>query len=327
MRKDLLRGIVTSIPSFTKKNRDPDIPRFKEHVSWMVDQGLVEGKAVMMATGSLAAGYFMTIEEYKANIEALVDAANGKVPTMAAIFESGSREAVRRAKLAEDAGIDFLQIAPPHYMPPEEDEVLAHYKAISDNCNCGIMVYNTPWSAQYDMKTTLFKKLAKLDNVIAIKWTSHDKKVFSDTMRMYSHRFTFLDNTQHRIPLSYQLGAKGFVTMMGNITPKFELRLLDLLESKEYEQYEREFAKLAGWNVFQGETALLSPELRALRETTTIFKGVGEGHLMSALFEAMGRPIGPPILPQRVPSRKEVADIRRVLEKTHALELVELPAR
>ncbi len=50
------------------------------------------------------------------------------------------------------------------------------------------------------------------------------------------------------------------------------------------------------------------------------FYGLGEGSITTAVFEAIGRPIGPPLPPQKIFSKEEVATIRRILEKTNALD-------
>jgi dihydrodipicolinate synthase/N-acetylneuraminate lyase len=87
-KKDKLKGIVVSLPTPTDENHDINYDRFREHVSWLVSEGLVESKAVLMGAGGLGEGYFLTREEHEKVMEALVDAANGNVPTMSGIFQS-----------------------------------------------------------------------------------------------------------------------------------------------------------------------------------------------------------------------------------------------
>ena len=52
VKKELLKGAVISMPAFTKKNYELDIDRFKSHVSWLIDEGLIEGKAVLSPEAS-----------------------------------------------------------------------------------------------------------------------------------------------------------------------------------------------------------------------------------------------------------------------------------
>lgn len=309
-RRDKLKGIVVSLPTPTKGNYEIDVPTLKDHVRWLVDQGLVEGKAVLMAAGGLGGGYFLTREEHEVVMKVLVDAANGKVPTMTGVFESCSKEAVIRAKMAEDIGIDFLQVNPPHYMAPADDETYTHYKMISDGANVGIMVYNTPWAAvNYEIRPPLMERLVELDNVVGVKWTSFDAVNFITMIKQFSDQLNFIINSV-LISLSFQLGSKGYISLLGNIAPKAELYLHDILLKKDYATFDREFKRLHAWREVMGSAEALS------------YQGVGEASITNAIFEAIGKPVGPPMPPQRRVSPEAVRKVKEILEKNRVLETV-----
>ncbi|MDH5687101.1 MAG: dihydrodipicolinate synthase family protein [Candidatus Bathyarchaeota archaeon] len=302
-RKDKLKGIVVSLPTPTEEKYEINYDRFKEHVSWLVSEGLIESKAVLMGAGGLGEGYFLTREEHEKIMEALADAANGNVPTMTGIFQSCTKEAVRRAKTAEDVGVDFLQVNPPHYLAPLDEEVYAHFKMINDNADIGIMVYNTPWCAMnYEIKPELMEKLAKLDNVVGVKWTSFDPVNLVTMPKQFSNRLNFIDNST-LISLAFQLGAKGYISLLGNVAPKAELYLLDLLESRRYEKFDQEYKRLHAWREVLGSAEEMG------------FQGVGEGTITKAIFEAVGRPIGPPLPPQRRVRKENLERIKALFRK------------
>jgi len=302
-RKDRLRGIVVSLPTPAKENYEVDYELFEEQVRWLVDQGLVEGKAVLMGAGGLGEGYFLTREEHEKIMGCLVDAANDKVPTMTGIFEICTKEAVRRAKMAEDAGIDFLQVNPPHYLAPLDDEAYTHYEMISDSADVGIMVYNTPWSAMnFEIKPELMERLAQLDNVVGVKWTSFDPINFVNTLKQFSSKLNFIDNST-LTSLAFQLGAKGFISLLGNIAPKAELYLLNLLENQEYQKFDSEYKKMHAWRDVMGSAEEMG------------YQGVGEGTITKAIFEAAGKHIGPPMPPQKSVDQSDLVKIRKLLEE------------
>jgi 4-hydroxy-tetrahydrodipicolinate synthase len=311
-RKDKLKGIVVSLPTPTTKDNEVDIEKFKEHVAWLVEQGLVEGKAVLMGAGGLGEGYFLTREEHQKIMNALVDAANGKVPTMTGIFETCTKEAVNRARFAADVGIDFLQVNPPHYLAPVDDEVYTHIKMINDNADVGIMVYNTPWCAMnFEIKPKLMERLAELDNVVGVKWMSFDTINFITVLKQFSRRLNFIDNSM-LTSLAFQLGAKGYISLLGNIAPKAELYLLSLLESKQYEKFDEEQKRLHAWREVLGSAEELG------------YEGVGEGTITKAVLKAIGKDFGPPLPPQRSVSKETIEKIRELLEKHKVLEALEV---
>jgi len=308
-KKDRLKGIVVSLPTPTKENYEIDYERFEEHVSWLVSEGMVEGKGVLMGAGGLGEGYFLTREEHEKIMKTLVVAANGKVPTMTGIFEVCSKEAVRRAKTAQDFGVDFLQVNPPHYLAPVDDEVYTHYKMINDKVEIGIMVYNTPWCAMnYEIKPNLMERLAKLDNIVAAKWTSFDAVNFVTMLKQFSERLNIIDNST-LTSLAFQLGAKGYISLLGNITPKAEIYLLSLLENREYDKFDREYERLHAWREVLGSAEEMG------------YRGVGEGTITKAIFEASGKPIGPPMPPQKRVSATDLQRIKDLLKKHRVFDV------
>ncbi|MGQ9780798.1 MAG: dihydrodipicolinate synthase family protein [Nitrososphaeria archaeon] len=308
-RKDKLKGIVLSMPTPTTKKFEVDAEKLRNHITWLTDQGIVEGKGVLMAAGGLGEGYFMTREEHEKVMKTLADSANGKVPVMTGIFEVCTKEAVKRAKYAADVGIDFLQVNPPHYMAPVDEEVYTHIKMINDSADIGIMVYNTPWSAMhFEIRPPLMAKLVELDNVVGVKWMSFDTVNFIRMLKEFSGKVNFIDNSM-LISLAFQLGAKGYISLLGNIAPKAELYLLSLLEKRDYETFEREHKRLHAWREVLGAAEELG------------YQGVGEGTISKATLEAIGKDFGPPMPPQRKVSPETIEKVRKLLEKHKVLDM------
>lgn len=307
-RRERLKGIVVSIPTPSKKDFEVDLEKFKEHVRWLIDEGMVEGKAVLMGAGGLGEGYFLTREEHYKVMETLVDAANGKVPTMTGIFESCTKEAIRRAKYAQDVGIDFLQVNPPHYLAPVDEEAFTHYKMINDNANVGIMVYNTPWAAMgFEIRPKLMEKLITLENVVGVKWMSFDSVNFIRVLKEFSDKVNFIDNST-MTSLAFQLGAKGYISLLGNIAPKAELYLYSLLEKRDYEKFDNEHKRLHAWREVLGAAEELG------------YQGVVEGTISKAILQAIGKDFGPPFPPQRQVSLETVEKVKKILEAHKVLE-------
>jgi dihydrodipicolinate synthase/N-acetylneuraminate lyase len=241
-----------------------------------------------------------------------VDAANGRVPTATGIFESCTKEAVTRAKYAQDVGVDFLQMNTPHYMAPTDDEVFAHYEAVNDSCECGILAYNTPWaSMNFDITPPLLDRLIELDNFVSLKWTSNDPANWITVLKNYSKKVAIIDNSSMS-SLAFYYGAKAYIpSFVAHIAPKVELYLLSLLESKQYQKFDQVRGRLSGaWR------KALSP----IPELNRPY--LGEGTDSHAYFEAIGNPMGPPVLPQWHVSKESVARFREGLKKVHFFEIL-----
>lgn len=310
-KKDLV-GAVISLPTPTKPNYDLDIPLLKQSVSWLVDEGLVRGRGVIMVGGGLGEGYFLTREEHERLVAAGVDAANGRVPIMTGIFEASTKEAMSRAKMASDNGVDFLQINPPHYMKPVNDEVFTHLQMINGASEAGLMVYNTPWAAMgFEMRPPLIQRLLELDHMTGLKWTSFDPNNWIDVLRQFSDKVNIIDNSSNT-DIAYQLGAKGYITLLGALAPRSELQLLDLLEAKKWTEFAKEAGRLSAWRKVLGSAEELS------------YDGVGEGTISKAVFEAAGKDFGPPLPPQRRIGKNTIEIIRKILEDNGMFSVLEV---
>lgn len=311
-KKDRIRGVVISMPTPTKAKYEVDLPKLKDHINFVIDEGMVEGKAVVMAAAGLGTGYFLTRDEQYSVMKTLVDAANGRVPIVTGIFDSCTKEAVVRAKQASDLGIDYLQMNTPHYQAPYADEVFAHYQAVNDASDCGIIAYNTPWaSMNFDITPPLLDRLITLDNFVSLKWTANEPSNLINTLKNYSKKVAIIDNSSMST-VAYYLGATAYIpAFIAHIEPKAELYFSSLLEKKLYERFDKE------------RNELLGPFRKAVTSVPEFnIPTAGEGTDSHAMFEVIGKPMGAPVLPQYHISKASVDELRAKLKKIGFLDHV-----
>jgi len=286
--KERIRGVSVALCTPTLRNYEIDYEGLKEETRFVIEGGVTEGKGVLKVAAALGEGQFLKDVEYRRVLETVVDASNSKVPVLAGIFGGNVRHAIEMAKLAEDIGIDGLQVQTPSYSRPSEEEVFLYYKMINDATNLGILVYNTPWAASgFEIRPQLMSRLAELDNVVAVKWECLDVINWAGCLRLFSEKLNFIDNswqTHATGPLGHMLGAKGLVSFTANFDPKLDLEFWSLLENRQYDKFIEIWSeKVVSFWVALGENPLPS---------------LGEGPFMKALMELAGKPCGPPLPPQ-----------------------------
>ena len=102
-----------------------------------------------------------------------------------------------KARYAAEAEGDFIQMNPPHYMVPSEEDVFGFCKYVNDAADIGIMAYNTPWampSPGFEFTASLLERFSELENVVGTKWSSHDIRHFCRIPRLFAECFNFIDN-------------------------------------------------------------------------------------------------------------------------------------
>jgi len=320
--KSKLWKLGAFVPLVTPATTDyeADIPRFREIVKFVINGGIKGETGGLLAAGGGGEGYFLSDQEWYDVIKAFAEEAVGKVATMAGVFELSTKNAIRKIKYAEDLGIDFIQLAPPHYEKPTDLEVFTHYKMINDAVSrVEIVLYHTYWAfpEYYEMTMPLFKKIAELDHVLGLKWASARLNNFLDVLFSFQDRFFFEDNQGWMQVLGEARGMHGTTIWIGNYTPPTAVRLIKLIQKGDIKQYAKEANEAyALRNAVAREIAALAYGTSATGEFGTL----GEGSLGKTMMKLVGKPCGPPFPPQVEPTEEQLKDIKARLKKQGLLQ-------
>jgi dihydrodipicolinate synthase/N-acetylneuraminate lyase len=105
----------------------------------------------------------------------------GKLPLIAGCTSFTASEVVEFVEAAHVSGFDGALVASPPYIRPSDDELHGFYAEISARSALPICVYNWPPGTGIDMSLPLLKRLADIDNVVAIKQSTGSLRRFVDT--------------------------------------------------------------------------------------------------------------------------------------------------
>jgi 4-hydroxy-tetrahydrodipicolinate synthase len=131
------------------------------------------------ATGFLIGGctgefWAMSAEERAVLFRTAVRIVSGRATVLAGTGAVRAQDAIDLTLEAKDAGCDGAVILPPYFVKLTDDEIFAHYEAISDAVGFPICLYNIPGNAVNALSPALVRRLAALDCVVAIKESSGD---------------------------------------------------------------------------------------------------------------------------------------------------------
>ncbi len=320
-RRNKLVGPVIVLRTFRTDDGKLNLEKQRKHLRWLIDQGINEGNGVLMGAGGGSEGYFMSDDEWKAKVGLVAEECKGRATSMAGVFELSATEAARKARFCEEVGIDFIQVAPPHYMAPTDDEVFYHYQVINDAANVGIALYNTPWAMPqpgWEFTPPILERLARLENVEGVKMGTESEisHVVACTL-LFSKQLNFISNSATNafsavLSLPIRLGMTGFIHSDGNVAPRLSLHMWDLWKSKKYEEYDDLVLKLYVTHFLH----IHPPE-------NSRWPTVGEGPHAREGMEALGLKMGPPFPAQQAVPEAHIAAQRGRLEKTGITEWVD----
>lgn len=167
MKKILFKGAGSAVPTpFTKNSINTE--ELKKFLKFQIERK-IDALIVCGTTGESAT---MTKDEKIKVINCALEVSNGKVPIIAGTGSNNTKEAIEMSKTAESLGVDGLLVVTPYYNKTSQKGLIAHYKAIANNVNTPIILYNVPSRTGMNIEPETCLELSKIDNIVAIKEAS-----------------------------------------------------------------------------------------------------------------------------------------------------------
>lgn len=296
-RKSLVKGTVVAAATAATPDFDLDCATLRDHYRFIINGGMDADAGVVMAVGGGGEGYFLDDKEWSDAVKIFAEEAKGKTVSMVGVFELNAKHAIEKIKLAEELGIDLVQLAPPHYEKPTDLEVFTYYKMVSEAVSkIGIVVYHTYWAVPeyYEITEPLVAQLADLENIVGIKWASINTANFLSVLFNYAERFAFIDNQGWMQTVKQAFGMDACMFFGGNFDPELSANLGKLFIQGEYERFVEGVKSAMGFRTLLNKA--ISEEVHG--RGSKVKKTIGEGTLAKATMDIFGRPMGPAFPPQ-----------------------------
>ncbi|WAC22512.1 dihydrodipicolinate synthase family protein [Blastomonas sp. SL216] len=201
------QGYIPAITTPFDADHALDLGALGKLLEWLHAEGM-HGLLIAGTTGEWPS---MTAEECKALFSATGNQLSGKLPLLAGCTAFTAKRVLELADHAADSGFDAIVVTPPPYYRPLPDEIYGFYRAISDGTRLPVCVYNWPPGTGIDMPVDLLRRIASLDNVVAIKQSTSDLRRFLDTffalkdeIRIFGHAMD-----EHGLALLESRGGDG----------------------------------------------------------------------------------------------------------------------
>ena len=287
-------SFTVMVTPFSEDGSKVDYSTLRRFVDWQIANG-VPGLIPLGSTGE-----FLSVadEERREIVTTIIQQVDGRVPVLVGTADEWTDKSVRYSREAEELGASGVMVVPPYYASPTEDELYAHYQRISDAISIPIMVYNNPNTANVDLTPDLLARLSQIENVDYVKESSGDISRIREIDRLSEGRMTVFAG-YHAFD-SFLLGAKGYVSVCGNIVPK--------LSSDLYKLVIEESDAASGRELYHRLLPLLDAISGDLYVSAT-----------KAALELVGMPVGIPRMPRlRVPESHQIK-IEEVLRELGVL--------
>jgi 4-hydroxy-tetrahydrodipicolinate synthase len=157
-----------------------------------------------------------------------VEEAKGKVPVLAGAGGYNTAEVIALGKELQQVGVDGLLSVNPYYNRPTQEGLYQHFKAIADAVPLPIVLYNIPGRTGVNIETPTLRRLADVENIVAVKEASGNISQMAAVAHAMPERFDILcGDDALTIPL-IALGGRGIVSVVSNEIPAKMTRLAHL---------------------------------------------------------------------------------------------------
>lgn len=216
MKKTIFEGVATALYTpFNPINKSVDYGAFSRLINRQLSTN-VNALVVLGTTGEAAT---ITEEERREIIKFCVKEVNGRIPLIVGSGSNCTATAVKFSREAEESGADGLLVVAPYYNKCNDDGLYAHYSAVAKSTSLPIIVYNVPTRTGFNVKPIVYRKLAEIDNVVAIKEANCCDEQLNGVLDNVKDILAVYCGSDDKLIDVLRRGGKGTISVASNIIP------------------------------------------------------------------------------------------------------------
>ncbi len=204
-----------------------DFKSIEKLIEFQISSG-VSGIVMLGTTGEAPC---ITLTERKKITDVAVAMCGRQIEVILGCSSNCTKEAAELTALAQSAGADGALIVAPYYNKPSQEGIYKHYEYIAARVDIPIIVYNNPARTVVDIKDETIARLARLDNVVALKDSSGDisrQSSLEALLEADTNIMQLCGDDINVVPFHSSFG-KGWISVSSNIFPKECSYIQDLL--------------------------------------------------------------------------------------------------
>ncbi len=214
-QKSVFRGAATALITPFKDGR-VDF----EAMGRLIDRQIDCGIDALVICGTTGESCTLSDEEHRDVLRFALTRGGGKLPMIAGTGSNDTRHAVEMSRFASDLGYDGLLVVTPYYNKATESGLVKSYTAIADAARCPIILYNVPSRTGCNISLTVYRELAKHENIAAVKEASGNISQVAELIAECGDHFdVYSGNDDQTLPI-LSLGGSGVISVVSNIIPR-----------------------------------------------------------------------------------------------------------
>jgi len=200
-----------------------DFDTLDELIDFQLESG-IDGIVPVGTTGECPT---LSHEEHKEVVARVVDAVGGQVPVVAGAGSNSTAEAIALSAYAKKVGADATLQVGPYYNKPTQEGFYQHFKAIAEEVDLPVVLYNIPGRCGAGMTPETIARLGEVENIVAVKEATGSLDQASE-IAMRCDMTIISGDDSLTLPLA-SVGGQGVISVVANIVPADVKAMTDLI--------------------------------------------------------------------------------------------------
>lgn len=235
MSLDKYKGIFPAFYACYDNEGNVSAQATKDFVEYLIGKGV----AGLYVGGSSGECIYLSVEERKQTLEAVMEVAKGRIAIIAHVACNNTRDSQELARHAEALGVDAIAAIPPIYFRLPERAIAKYWNDISDAApNTDFVIYNIPQLAGVALTLSLFDEMLKNPRVIGVKNSSmpiQDIQMFKRQAAINNKEVVVFNGPDEQFVGGRLIGADGGIGGTYGVMPELFVKLDALLKSGDFE--------------------------------------------------------------------------------------------
>jgi 4-hydroxy-tetrahydrodipicolinate synthase len=224
------QGIFPAITTKFHADESIDAEGTARHIDFQIRNG-IHG---LVTCGSLGEASTLTLEEKLQVAKIALEAADGRVPVLANVSETSTREALRYIDGGNKLGVAGYMVMPSVIYVADAREAMANVRAMAGAAQRPLMVYNNPVAYRVDLKPEHMVELADCEWIAAIKESTGDIRRITDLRNTVGDRYQLFLGVDDLAYEGLALGCDGLLAGVGCAFPRETVALYDLMKAGKF---------------------------------------------------------------------------------------------
>jgi 4-hydroxy-tetrahydrodipicolinate synthase len=231
------RGAFTALVTPFTSDGSIDEPAFRALVRRQIESG-IHG---LVACGTTGETPTLTHEEDEWVIATTLEIASerpsrDRIRVIAGTGSNSTATAIRSTRRAAEIGVDAALVVAPYYNKPDQRMLEAHFRAVAEEGDLPIIVYNVPGRTGVNVEAATLLRLAEHPRIVAVKEASANMDQIATILRDRPADFSVLAGDDTWTMPMLALGGDGVICTCANEIPAEMAEMCDAAFACDWEQ-------------------------------------------------------------------------------------------